>query len=95
MNWILSICALLAVSMPSVAFAAWPPLDDVPPVTATTTNDVAVIVAVEDYLLLPDIPGAVDNANEWTLSSRWRVSSPAVFRSRSCSPRWSAGKGAP
>ena len=43
----------------------WPALDDAVEVEAATTNDVAVIVAVEDYLLLPDVVGAVANANEW------------------------------
>lgn len=49
----------------ATAWAEWPPLNDTPPIDATTTQDVAVIVAVEDYLLLPDIEGAVANANEW------------------------------
>lgn len=54
----------------SSAWGAWPPLNDVPQVDATGSNDVAVVVAIEDYLLLPDVPGAVANANEWELFLR-------------------------
>lgn len=28
-------------------------------------EDVAIIVAIEDYAFLPDVPGAVQNANDW------------------------------
>ena len=49
----------------SPAFAQWPALSDVPKVKASKTQDVAIIVAVEDYLLLPDVEGAIANANEW------------------------------
>ncbi len=52
------------------ASAQWPPLDDIPTIEPTGTADVAVIVAIEDYLLLPAIPGAVANANEWEVFLR-------------------------
>ena len=32
---------------------------------APKSNDVAVIVAIEDYAFLPSVPGAVENANAW------------------------------
>lgn len=28
-------------------------------------NDVGIIVAIEDYAFLPDVPGAIENANDW------------------------------
>ncbi len=33
--------------------------------TAAASKDVAVIIAIEDYAFLPDVPGAVDNAIAW------------------------------
>lgn len=72
--------ALLVLLWPSLALAEqWPPLDDVPAVAASGSKDVAVIVAVEDYLLLPDIPGAVDNANEWEVFLRNGLKVPEVY----------------
>ncbi len=61
------VCAGL---LSSPAFASWPNLDKPPTVAPTTTKDVAVIVAIEDYLLLPDVPGAVQNANDWEVFLR-------------------------
>lgn len=69
----------LSLLLPMAAAAEpWPPLDDVPPVHATGANDVAIVVAVEDYLLLPDIPGAIDNANEWEVYFRNGLKVPNV-----------------
>jgi len=50
----------------SLAWAGWPPLD--PGATAADRDgagDSALIVAISDYLLVPDIPGATDNAQAW------------------------------
>lgn len=33
--------------------------------SGTSGNDVAVVVAIEDYAFLPDVTGAVENANAW------------------------------
>ncbi len=72
--------ATIALMLCPAAAAAeqWPPLDDIPQVIASGANDVAVIVAVQDYLLLPDIPGAVDNANEWEVFLRSGLKVPQV-----------------
>jgi hypothetical protein len=43
---------------------SWPDVGDVES-TGTSSNDVAVIVAIEDYAFLPDVEGAVENANAW------------------------------
>lgn len=75
---LLAACAVFACLFPGSAFAAWPDLSDVPAVEATGTADVAVIVAVEDYLLLPDIPGAIQNANEWEVFLRSGMKVPTV-----------------
>ncbi len=51
-----------------VATPSWPPLDravDVKDAGAVGARDVAVIVGVSDYLILPDIAGAADNAIDW------------------------------
>lgn len=42
----------------------YPDLNQVEP-TGVSSKDVAVIIAIEDYAFLPDVPGAVDNANAW------------------------------
>lgn len=44
--------------------ASWPELNDWPQANQSS-NDVAVIVAVEDYAFLPDVVGATANANAW------------------------------
>lgn len=61
---LLKLVLFLALVLPSAALA-WPPLNRPAPVVATGENDVAIIVAVEDYLMLPDVTGAVKNANDW------------------------------
>ena len=76
-RFIFVIAAVLLVAMPA-AHAQWPPLDSVAPVDAGRPNDVAVIVTIEDYLLLPDIRGAVDNANEWEVFLRNGLKVPSV-----------------
>lgn len=68
--------SLLALSLILIAFvsppvhAAWPDLSKPAPAEASKAKDVAVIVAVEDYLLLPDVDGAVANANDWEVFLR-------------------------
>ncbi len=61
---------LLSTFMVTNAHAAWPDLSGPIEADKRDTNDVAVIVAVEDYLLLPDVPGAVENANDWEMFLR-------------------------
>lgn len=55
---------LLLAAAPALA-QTWPALDEVPAVEKTGSGDVAVIVAVEDYAFLPDVPGATRNASDW------------------------------
>ena len=66
--WLCVTASLVAVG--SVAQAAgnptWPTLADPPgKVTGDGKNDAAVVIAVEDYAFLPDVVGAVANANAW------------------------------
>jgi hypothetical protein len=48
----------------SATSQSWPTFDSWEPVEGAS-NDVAVIVAIEDYAFLPDVPGAIQNANDW------------------------------
>lgn len=73
------LAALAALMLPTAVFAAWPALDEVPAIDATGQKDAAVIVAVEDYLLLPDVPGAIANANEWEVFLRSGLKVPNVY----------------
>lgn len=52
------------MQMTSSASQSWPTFDTWEPV-ADASADVAVIVAIEDYAFLPDVPGAIQNANDW------------------------------
>ena len=45
----------------------WPDLSSPPSRTGGGENDVAVIVGVENYMFLPDIPGALTNVEDWYL----------------------------
>lgn len=58
------------LSFASPAFAQWPDLSAPADVNETGARDVAVIVAVEDYMLLPDVDGAIANANDWEVFFR-------------------------
>ena len=57
---------LTALAAPSV-FAAeslWPDLSE-PPRVGGSAQDAAVVVAIEDYSLVSDIPGARSNGLDW------------------------------
>ena len=61
-------CAAIVLIASATALADepfWPPLSTPPQVEPTGADDVAVIVAIENYAFLPDIPGARTNASEW------------------------------
>ena len=64
MRRLLPLCLLLLV--PAGLGAAWPDLSQ-PPTEPTNdgANDVAVVIGIEDYASLPDIPGADENASDW------------------------------
>ena len=49
----------------SPALAAWPPLSDAAPSAGGGSRDAALIVAIQDYAFVPDIPGARANGNAW------------------------------
>lgn len=56
---------LVVGSLPTSAFAEYPSLRAPSSVEKPTTDDVAVVFAVEDYAFLPDVDGAVRNADAW------------------------------
>lgn len=74
-NWtgcnIFSVALLLVFtglfSLPAVAQeqVSWPSLATTPQMEKIGEDDVAVIVAIEDYVFLPNVPGAMENANDW------------------------------
>lgn len=43
----------------------WPDVAASTPIERNGANDVALLVAIEDYTFLPDVPGAVRNAEDW------------------------------
>ncbi len=45
--------------------ADWPDLQAAPTGTREGRNDAAIVVAIEDYLLVDDVPGANANADAW------------------------------
>ena len=55
------------LSLPAVAQERipWPSLSTAPQMEQVGEDDVAVIVAIDDYAFLPNVPGAVENANDW------------------------------
>lgn len=60
----LAACVLLAWGGPAAA-GGWPDLADAGPKIGGGNNDAAVIVGIEDYAFVADIPGAQDNAKAW------------------------------
>lgn len=69
MTW-MGILAGLCVWAPGAALAQqgamWPDLMREGPVVGGGKKDAAVIVGVEDYLFVPDVPGAASNALAWS-----------------------------
>lgn len=62
------VLALLAPARPAAAGAdsVWPDLSSPPHgVVASGSNDAAAIVAIEDYIFVPDVPGAARNGIDW------------------------------
>ena len=64
------LAAVACAGVPATAVAApaeqgWPDLSVAAPAVTVGEADAAVIVAVDDYLAVPDIPGATGNANDW------------------------------
>lgn len=62
--------ALLLVSSPALAAAPkaeWPSLSTPAPSAGGGGNDAALVMAVEDYAFVADVPGAAENARDWYL----------------------------
>jgi opacity protein-like surface antigen len=61
--------AALAVLLPCAGASAqeWPDLSDLPEEQGGGEQDAALIIGMEDYVFAPDIPGALQNANDWYL----------------------------
>ena len=62
--------ALLVLGSPMIVAASddapvWPDLSTPPSRVGGGEKDAAVLVGVENYLFLPDIPGALDNVDAW------------------------------
>lgn len=62
----------------SVRAQQYPALDVAPQVVPSGANDVAVLVAVEDYLFVPDVAGARQNLLEWEVFLREGLRVPTV-----------------
>jgi len=57
--------SLLLFAGLAAAQPTWPSLDEPAAEVGGGANDAAVIIGIEDYFVVQDIPGAVDNANAW------------------------------
>ncbi|MBN2799087.1 MAG: hypothetical protein JXX28_08055 [Deltaproteobacteria bacterium] len=62
---------LLSLLTAAALASPWPALDH-PAATGGGERDAAVLIAVEDYAYLPDVPGAVDNGWAWHAWMRGR-----------------------
>ncbi|TXD38464.1 caspase family protein [Lujinxingia vulgaris] len=66
-----ALAAALLFQTPTLASAQAPPPGPYPALSAPAqversgARDAAIIVALQDYVFLPDVPGAIDNANDW------------------------------
>ncbi len=60
-----SFLLLLALVPRSPAAPSWPDLSTPPPPTGGGELDAAVLVGIDDYSVLPDVPGAVVNIADW------------------------------
>ena len=63
-GWVI---AILIAAPARAGDTDWPDLSSPPSRTGGGENDAAVIVGVENYLFLPDIPGALTNVEDWYL----------------------------
>ncbi|MBL8922756.1 MAG: SUMF1/EgtB/PvdO family nonheme iron enzyme [Myxococcaceae bacterium] len=62
MRWL---SLLLLVAGP--ALAQWPTIDTSTPKQGGGEKDAALLISIEDYMVLPDIGGATQNASDWYL----------------------------
>lgn len=61
--FLLSLCFTTTLSAQESIL--WPPLSTAPQMEPGGEKDVAVIIAIDDYAFLPNVTGAVENANDW------------------------------
>jgi len=62
-TFIISLTAVLFSTAPKAA--DWPTLADSAPPHGGGEHDAAVVIAIEDYAIVPDVPGALDNGRAW------------------------------
>ena len=64
--------AMSAATLAAEPAPTWPDLSNPPATTKDGAQDAAVIVAIEDYAYVADVPGARDNGGDWAryLNSR-------------------------
>ncbi len=63
----------LGCATASASPSTWPDLSQPPVATpADRTSDVGLVITIEDYDRLPDVPGAVENGNAWAAWLRAR-----------------------
>jgi len=56
---------ILLLLAPTLAHAEWPSLSQPPNIARTGANDVALLIGIENYAFLPDVPGARSNVQDW------------------------------
>lgn len=78
MRRFLAVLLLSALFPTAVLAEQWPPLDHPPEVVRAGVNDVAVLVAVEDYLFVPDVRGAKQNVLDWEVFLRDSLGVPTI-----------------
>jgi hypothetical protein len=62
---LLTLGLLCAAPGRAAADTLWPRLDTPADTPADATRDAAVVIGIEDYVFIPDIPGALQNAQDW------------------------------
>ena len=62
---LIAVSTVLMAALPVGAQPSWPDLSQPAPVEGGGANDAAIVVGIENYAFIEDIPGAVQNANDW------------------------------
>ena len=61
----IAVSAALLAALPAIAQPSWPDLSIPAPVEGGGSSDAAIVIGIENYTYVEDIPGAVQNANDW------------------------------
>lgn len=56
---------MIWLALPALAAPEWPALDHPAPAEGAGSRDAALVIAVEDYLLIDDVPGGIANGDDW------------------------------